>query len=699
MTAADLPDEQPGKEGTSSGEAPLALPVDQVGQKTAKVRDTEIESLVVQARAFTDQAELLRTRAGNNIRWIVATVFLMTVLVVILPPLIGIVEDGILWLVGKETSKFDFLEETRNQAIEVQTSSRILSRMLEDRDAAVKAIRSELTKPYQFFEPEIASDKEQTGEITIEDVAQLGELQVAVGGARELDDFTPVVFVRTSKEEKAWRLAQSLEPGLEGAFTKAVPFHDGVLIAGAMSTDSVWLVSREGDLEQLFETTAFPNRAPDVSQVATSEGLIAFLLGPDESNASYVVVTDEAGQEVFTQRYGMGEVAKDIIWSDQDLLVLTNGGFSTGDVVHRYTGFSIGAASVGRENSGLGQTGGLRFVRNEGALSSISILAFEFGFFDVLVQQSRNTWAPQTGQSFEAEILEEARGRNIATSAMGTLFFGGKPNTLMTKPITSNDVASVNLDSQLVFASALQFRFLNDGKLRLMALSLRSENSTDAWSLYTEARPPELPVVQTSPSIVSLLAGVAAGETSSDDVGLGDRTAASEGVSEGDTYLGDSIVDFKDALQPQWIISAEAVSQLRTLDDLARAWVEEWKERERAATILARLRQADEAGSLFNEVSSLVARLAVIALLIYLVNILVNLYRYNMRLAAFYQAQGNAIELAIASGADVRAMIGSSFKELAAAQTPETVSFGARPAPPTETVLKTLADVAKMIKP
>lgn len=707
MSAPDRPAEQLRADGSNNEDNLSSPPVGEDHQAATSGQRIEIADLRDLANRFIAQAQTLRVKAVNNIRLIVATVCLMTILVVILPPIIDIVEDEILMLFGRETSKFDFQAETRRQAIEVQASSTILLRMLEERDAAVKNIRDELMKPYHFFKPDALEGREIIGDLFIEDVAQAGSLQVAVGGVRDIDDITPAAFFRTSSEG-VWEPVKNVDPLLKGFLTRAMPFKNGVLITGTLPkvdgappTNAVRFVSAEGEMERIMPSLSFSDQAPPISQVAISEGSLAFLLGPDDANYSLVVVTDEAGNEIFSQSYGMGEVAKDVIWSDKDLLILTDGGLSGGDVVYRYPAISADPVLAKEKVHQflLERSGTVRFVRDKNALGSVSILSFIVGFFEIFRQESINEWVVQRNQSFDIDNIDVEVGHNSLLMYRRMVFLGGEVNKIWVKSNTSDAAYSITLSSQLGLDSPLEFDVLNDGKIRLLSLSLRSRDSSDAWSLYSEADAPELPVVQTLQDIVILLEGKAAVGASTDMVGSGDKTAASERVSGGSTYLSDSLADFKEALRPEWIVSTNTITHLTNLEKMEERWAREWSKRERAATILARLRQADETGSLFNEVSSLGARLAVIALLVYLVNILVNLYRYNMRLAAFYQAQGNSIELAIASGADIPSMIGTSFHELASAQTPELVSFGTRPAPPTETVAKAVADLAKVIKP
>ena len=670
------------------------------GDKPSSAPKIEAENLRLLAGAYVDQADNLRKSARNYIRWIVATVSLMTVLIVVLPPIIDVVEDEILRVLGRETSKFDFQTETRNQAIEVQANSTLLLQMLRDRKDAVDVIQSELAKPYHFFRPELFDEKTPNGEVFVLDMIQNDNLIVAVGGKRELNDFTPVIFVKTAETENL-RLVENLYSRLEGVFSKAALFDDGVLVAGAVSRGiDVWYVMPNGTTKQQF---TLPGSVEEISQISASDSHIAFLISLG-NNGWDVLVTDRSGKEIWRRTYGMGQVAKDLVWSGQDLLILASGGIenSEGIEIHRASGFSEAQPSVGislQSASIPDARGGISFVRDESTPDSVSILAIDVGFVERFAQQSKDDWFKQREHDFEIDSARYQSDIGYAAVAKERQFFSGVSNTLWVKPDTTAEAVSIKLQSKLGLDSAFQIRLLNDNRLRLMPLLLRDEKSRDSWSVYTEAPSPQLPDVTISQDITELLEGIRAGENSASQSGSGDQTAASKDVIDGENYLINWFAELNTDVRTEWIMSAEVFVQLETLEKLARNWADRWKERERAATILARLRQADETGSLFNEVSSLGARLAVIALLIYLVNILVNLYRYNMRLAAFYQAQGNTIELVLAAGADARGMVGQSFKDLAGAHTPETVSFGARPAPPTETVLKSLADLAKLIKP
>ncbi len=74
-----------------------------------------------------------------------------------------------------------------------------------------------------------------------------------------------------------------------------------------------------------------------------------------------------------------------------------------------------------------------------------------------------------------------------------------------------------------------------------------------------------------------------------------------------------------------------------------------------------------------------VTRVGVILLLLYLVQILVGIYRYKQRLAGFYRGRYQALTLIDPNGVTVK-----ELGELMVALTPEAVDFGKAPAHPTE---------------
>tara|TARA_R110002167_G_scaffold313745_1_gene519420 strand:- start:86 stop:1363 length:1278 start_codon:yes stop_codon:yes gene_type:complete len=81
----------------------------------------------------------------------------------------------------------------------------------------------------------------------------------------------------------------------------------------------------------------------------------------------------------------------------------------------------------------------------------------------------------------------------------------------------------------------------------------------------------------------------------------------------------------------------------------------------------------------FSIYSSLGTRISILALLIFLVQILVSLYRYNMRLASYYRAREDALRA-------VKTDTVAAFGRLADVMTPQGVDFGKEPASPLQQV-------------
>lgn len=84
---------------------------------------------------------------------------------------------------------------------------------------------------------------------------------------------------------------------------------------------------------------------------------------------------------------------------------------------------------------------------------------------------------------------------------------------------------------------------------------------------------------------------------------------------------------------------------------------------------------------LVREAGQVATRIAIVGLLIYLVQILVNRYRYHRHLAKFYKARAQALRLLIADPSP-HTFSNSSLSELAAALSPDGTYFDKAPKPP-----------------
>lgn len=81
-------------------------------------------------------------------------------------------------------------------------------------------------------------------------------------------------------------------------------------------------------------------------------------------------------------------------------------------------------------------------------------------------------------------------------------------------------------------------------------------------------------------------------------------------------------------------------------------------------------------------VSVIATRVGAVLILVFLVQILASLYRYNVRLAAYYESRADALELAIVSDGTVDA---ARLQSAAAVISPERIEFGREPRSPLET--------------
>lgn len=90
-------------------------------------------------------------------------------------------------------------------------------------------------------------------------------------------------------------------------------------------------------------------------------------------------------------------------------------------------------------------------------------------------------------------------------------------------------------------------------------------------------------------------------------------------------------------------------------------------------------------------------RLGVVALIIYLTQIVVNRYRYLQRLADFYDGRAQAFRMLSRSGSSAAGALlqNVSFNELMSGLSPSAISFGKSPEPPTQELMSMLQVAAK----
>jgi uncharacterized membrane protein YcjF (UPF0283 family) len=88
-------------------------------------------------------------------------------------------------------------------------------------------------------------------------------------------------------------------------------------------------------------------------------------------------------------------------------------------------------------------------------------------------------------------------------------------------------------------------------------------------------------------------------------------------------------------------------------------------------------------------ISTAVSRVGAVLILLFLVQIFVSGFRYLMRLAAFYNARADALEL-------LGKIDEKEYRALSLALSPDSLDFGELPKTPTEQVAALAAEVARV---
>jgi hypothetical protein len=108
------------------------------------------------------------------------------------------------------------------------------------------------------------------------------------------------------------------------------------------------------------------------------------------------------------------------------------------------------------------------------------------------------------------------------------------------------------------------------------------------------------------------------------------------------------------------------------------------------ATVSEELEKALRTADSVRQAGLIATRLAVIALIVYLVQIVVNRYRYLQRLSGFYQARAQAFRLLAASAPDRSLLRGVSLADLTAMLSPDAIGFDKTAEPPTNQMVSLL---------
>jgi hypothetical protein len=105
--------------------------------------------------------------------------------------------------------------------------------------------------------------------------------------------------------------------------------------------------------------------------------------------------------------------------------------------------------------------------------------------------------------------------------------------------------------------------------------------------------------------------------------------------------------------------------------------------------VRAALDQSLRNNELTRQITQTATRVAVIGMLIYLVQIVVNRYRYLQRLASFYQARAQALHI-LADQADQTLLKGITISDLATLLSPDSIGFDSAPEAPTQQMVALL---------
>lgn len=88
---------------------------------------------------------------------------------------------------------------------------------------------------------------------------------------------------------------------------------------------------------------------------------------------------------------------------------------------------------------------------------------------------------------------------------------------------------------------------------------------------------------------------------------------------------------------------------------------------------------------------SIITRISAGVLLVFLVQVLVKMYRYNVRVAAFYEGRADALQLA----ANLNS---TSIERAAKLLSPDSIDFGEMPEPPTKQAIELVKQIGSLLK-
>jgi len=134
------------------------------------------------------------------------------------------------------------------------------------------------------------------------------------------------------------------------------------------------------------------------------------------------------------------------------------------------------------------------------------------------------------------------------------------------------------------------------------------------------------------------------------------------------------------------VLQTQEAQQQAFLDTANASFARQEKAVETLKKVATNLDEALRTAEPVRQASRIATRLAIVALLIFLVQIVVNRYRYLQRLAGFYQARTRAFRMLADSDPALGAQLlkGVTATELIASLSPDAIRFDKTATPPTD---------------
>ena len=687
-------------------------------------------AIYAMAKRLAEQANRLRRRAIRTFLMIFFTVIAMVALVVALPPLITVAEDLVLGWFGRETSRLDIDRLTREQAVKTESASARIEDVLDEARQLATDTDRLLREPYTVWYPVHVQDGTKLISSDWMHSAVRGHGIDLVMGRHDKAGQVSKYFVATrsvgasGREPLSVTTAQDASNGVPNLTEAAVSpagfvvigrSADGGPVFGTLDEDGKAFTDLTAEFKDLLE----PLDNPRFEAVDSGPGGVAIVgatiaasgsaeIGSNRSsdNGLFLLYKPQGGDwklrlDMLTDTSTMPEGDSDRVrLRVQDLLVARSSVYFSVRVDHRGAGVDISSLYS------------LNLQSDELNISTTDAPLFGFGGTSFVPLQR---WLIDQLDG-PAEELYRARLLYVSTR--------GAPGQIVPLPVPDGEQPGKDVGFETLFGSIEpEYAEYVDGRYVIAEFSggvslavvdrdgrqtSRVKGGDSGWRIGHKTG--EAGPVIATPSMgdeTDLHPAYYAPSSTKLDVEpwnleddvrkfLGDL--ANNGTKAGSGIWVDAFIKREtaryDILKQEDLWYDERLIELADkFDSIEDRWKAAWETRNEAAQIYGQLRTASESSNHWRNISSISARLAVIALLVYMVNILVNLYRYNLRLAGFYQARSDALYMALASSSTdgLKGLVGLPIDKTAQIYLPEEVTFGARPATP-------LKEIAAMVE-